>query len=129
MVLSPWPIAVRRSVASTSLTRAGTSGRLSRSVRRKTTPCSGSPGRQETRVLAPVWRPTAESSAVPAMVRLGILAAPRAPQRLQIVGDLRQPVERRLRLEKLPVRPGRKTGEVGSVGHRRDDAGLGTAPG
>src|SRR5207302_1923907 len=52
IVALPWPIAVRRSTASTSVSRAGTSGFPARSTRRNTMPCPDNAGRNVASVAA-----------------------------------------------------------------------------
>src|SRR2546422_7555681 len=56
-------MAVRRSTASTSVSRAGTSGLPARSVRRKTIPCPAGAGRNVASVTTPVCNPVPRSAA------------------------------------------------------------------
>src|SRR5207302_2058944 len=63
MVVSPLPIAVRRSTASTSDNRAGTSGFPARSTRRNTIPCPAGAGRNVASVRAPVCSPVPDTAA------------------------------------------------------------------
>src|SRR5207244_5872939 len=103
MVVSPLPIAVRRSTASTSDSRAGTSGFPERSTRRNTIPCPAGAGRKVASVRAPVCSPTPDTAACFVMPRL-VLGAIRPPHEcLEIVHDLGQPVQGALRPQELAV--------------------------
>ena len=62
--------AVRRSTASTSVSRAGTSGLPARSIRRNTIPCPAGAGRNVASVVAPVWSPVPRSAALRVTERL-----------------------------------------------------------
>src|SRR5947208_3682886 len=103
MVVSPLPIAVRRSTASTSDNRAGTSGFPERSTRRNTIPCSAGAGRNVASVRAPVCSPVPDTAACFVMLRLAPGAIGPSHECLEIVHDLRQPVQGPLRPQKLTV--------------------------
>src|SRR5256886_454114 len=103
MVVAPLPIAVRRSPASTSDKRAGTSGFPERSTRRNTMPFPAGAGRNVASVRAPVWSPVPDTAAFFVMLRLVPGAIGRSHECLEIVHDLRQPVQRPLRPQKLTV--------------------------
>src|SRR2546421_7116750 len=103
MVVSPFPIAVRRSTASTSDSRAGTSGLPERSTRRNMIPCPAGAGRNVASVRAPVCRPMPETAAFFLMLRLAPGAIGPPHQCLEIVHDLRQAVQGALRPQKLTV--------------------------
>src|SRR2546425_9552226 len=100
-------MAVRRSTAATSVRRAGTTGAPARSVRRNTIPWPGGAGRNVASVSAPVCSPCPDTDARCRMERLlmGLLLAPY--QRLEVVDDLCQPVQRPLAAQELAVAPGR----------------------
>src|SRR3989449_1804562 len=100
-------MAVRRSTAATSVRRAGTTGAPARSVRRNTIPWPGGAGRNVASVSAPVCSPCPDTDARCRMERLlmGLLLAPY--QRLEVVDDLCQPVQRPLGAQELAVAPGR----------------------
>src|SRR2546421_2026791 len=103
MVVSPLPIAVRRSTASTSDNRAGTSGFPERSTRRNTIPCPAGAGRNVASVRAPVCSPVPDTAAGLVMLRLTPGAIGPSHECLEIVHDLRQPVQRPLRPQELTV--------------------------
>src|SRR6266516_3988454 len=103
MVVSPLPIAVRRSTASTSESRAGTSGFPARSTRRNTIPCPAGAGRNVASVRAPVCNPVPETAALCLMLRLVLGAIGPLHECLELVHDLRQPVQGALGPEKLAV--------------------------
>src|SRR5437660_3617014 len=103
MVVSPLPIAVRRSTASTSDSRAGTSGFPARSRRRNTIPCPAGAGRNVASVRAPVCNPVPETAAFFLMLRLALGAIGPPYERLEIVHNPRQPVQGTLCPQELPV--------------------------
>src|ERR1051326_710664 len=103
MVVSPLPIAVRRSTASTSESRAGTSGFPDRSMRRNTMPCPAGAGRNVASVRAPVCSRVPETAALCLMLRLVLGAIGPLQECLELVHDLRQPVQRALGPQKLAV--------------------------
>src|SRR5205807_3592245 len=103
MVVSPLPIAVRRSTASTSDSRAGTSGFPARSTRRNTIPCPAGAGRKVASVRAPVCNPVPETAAFFLMLRLALGAIGPPHECLEVVHDPRQPVQRALRPQELAV--------------------------
>src|SRR5437660_600368 len=103
MVVSPLPIAVRRSTASTSDSRAGTSGFPDRSTRRNTIPCPAGAGRNVASVRAPVCSPVPETAALFVMLRLVLGAIGPPYERLEIVHNPRQPVQGTLCPQELPV--------------------------
>src|SRR6266550_3276664 len=103
MVVSPLPIAVRRSTASTSDNRAGTSGFPERSTRRNTIPCPAGAGRNVAAVRAPVCSPVPDTAACFVMLRLAPGAIGPSHECLEIVHDLRQPVQGPLRPQELTV--------------------------
>src|SRR5437763_1321311 len=103
MVVSPLPIAVRRSTASTSDNRAGTSGFPERSTRRNTIPCPAGAGRNVASVRAPVCSPVPETAALFVMLRLVLGAIGPPYERLEIVHNPRQPVQGTLCPQELPV--------------------------
>src|SRR5438067_5473561 len=99
----PLPIAARRSTASTSDNRAGTSGFPERSTRRNTIPCPAGAGRNVASVRAPVCSPVPDTAACFVMLRLAPGAIGPSHECLEIVHDLRQPVQGPLRPQKLTV--------------------------
>src|SRR5206468_6658262 len=110
IVAAPWPIAVRRSTASTSVSRAGTSGLPGRSVRRKTIPCPAGAGRNVASVVAPVWSPVPRSAALRVTERLVIWAiGRRLYESFELVHDFGESVHGRLRAEILAARSRRIT--------------------
>src|SRR5206468_10209849 len=110
IVAAPCPIAVRRSTASTSVSRAGISGLPGRSVRRNTIPCPGGAGRNVASVRAPVCSPVPDTETLRRMERLAVgLTAP-LHERLEVVDDLRQAIQSALGAEKLPVAARRVAG-------------------
>src|SRR6266487_1788078 len=120
IVAAPWPIAVRRSTASTSVSRAGTSGVPARSVRRKTIPCPAGAGRNVASVVAPVCSPVPRSATGRVTERLGLGDGRRRLsfgwyEPLEVIHDLGEPVERELRAQKLAVRAGQRA-EVRRLG-------------
>src|SRR5947207_10683061 len=96
-------MAVRRSTASTSDKSAGSSGFPARSTRRNTIPCPAGAGRNVASVRAPVWRPVPETTVFLRMPRLalGLIGPPH--ERLEIVHDVREPVQRALGAQELPM--------------------------
>src|SRR5436309_885096 len=140
IVAAPWPIAVRRSTASTSVSRAGTSGLPARSVRRKTIPCPAGAGRNVASVVAPVCSPVPRSAAGRVTERLALGDGRRRlscgggrglglNESLEIVHDFGETVERHLGAQKLAVRACRRP-EVGSLGGNIGDRpGLDEQPG
>src|SRR5260370_732655 len=132
MVVSPLPIAVRRSTASTSDSRAGTSGFPARSTRRNTIPCPAAAGRSAASVWAPVWRPVPEPAAFFLMLRLGLGLMSPPYERLQVVHDLGQTVQRALRPQELAMRARRiaRNGRAGIdvADHAALDGDAGAAP-
>src|SRR6266542_2007505 len=120
IVAAPWPIAVRRSTAATSVSRAGTSGVPARSVRRKTIPCPAGAGRNVASVVAPVCSPVPRSAAGRVTERLALGDGRRRLgfglyEPLEVIHDLGEPVERELRAQKLAVRVGQRA-EVRRLG-------------
>src|SRR5512134_412609 len=113
MVDAPWPIAVRRSVASTSSTRAGIRGAPGRSTRENTIPVSGGAGRAVTVVVEPVCSPTPCTDAVPASVRLG-MSVSFPDHGFQLPRDGSQAIEDGVGAEPFPVGPGRRPAVVGA---------------
>src|SRR6266511_4710876 len=104
IVAAPWPIAVRRSTASTSVSRAGTSGLPARSVRRKTIPCPAGAGRNVASVAAPVWSPVPRSVALRVTERLVVWAiGARFHESFELIHDLGETVHRGLGAEQLAV--------------------------
>src|SRR5690349_182692 len=103
IVLSPLPMAVRRSTASTSERRAGTSGFPGRSTRRNTIPCPGGAGRNATSVRAPVCSPVPETADFFRIPRLPPCVIGPPYERLQVVHDLGEPVQGTLRPQELAV--------------------------
>src|SRR5690348_12108491 len=122
-------MAVRRSTASTSVKRAGTSGLPARSTRRNTIPCPAGAGRNVASVAAPVCRPVPRTPAGRVTDRLlagGSLAL--LDERFELVHDFGQPVERDLSAEELAPWPGRGA-EEGRVRRQiGDDARLHEQP-
>src|SRR5438105_5746343 len=114
MVVSPLPIAVRRSTASTSDSRAGTSGFPARSTRLNTIPCPAGAGRKVASVRAPVCRPVPETLVFLLMPRLalGLIGPPH--ECLEIVHDVSEPVQRTLGPQELPVGTRRVAGHRGA---------------
>src|SRR6266581_101150 len=138
IVAAPWPIAVRRSTASTSVSRAGTSGVPARSTRRNTMPCPAGAGRNVASVVAPVCNPVPRSAARRVTERLalgggrGSLSRGRGlglDESLEIVHDFGETVQRHLGAQKLAVRACRRP-EVGRLGGNIGDRpGLDEQPG
>src|SRR5690606_34491668 len=124
----PSPSTVRRSVAWTAERCAGISGAPGRSVRRKTMPRPAGAGSKVSEVALPVWSPvprTVAARSMPILPTGGTLLG----QVLELSGDPRQPGERGLAPELLPVRPGGVAAHVGAGRHGGGDAGLGADPG
>src|SRR5207247_3034151 len=106
IVDSPLPMAVRRSTASTSDNRAGICGFPARSTRQNTIPCPAGAGRKVASVRAPVWRPVPETTAFFRTLRLalGLIGPPH--ERLEVVHDVREPEQRPLGPQELPMAAG-----------------------
>src|SRR2546425_330736 len=100
-------MAVRRSTAPTSDNRAGIFGLPARSTRQNTIPCPAGAGRKVASVRAPVWRPVPETAAFFRTLRLalGLIGPPH--ERLEVVHDVREPVQRPLGPQELPMGAGR----------------------
>src|SRR6266571_5350027 len=137
IVARPCPIAVRRSTASTSLSRAGTSGLPARSVRRKTIPCPAGAGRNVASVAAPVCKPVPRSAARRVTERLALAGGSGGSgrlglgldERLELVDDFGEAVHRGLGAQQLAVRA-RGIARHGALGGNvRDDARLHQQPG
>src|SRR6266851_2249731 len=124
MVVSPLPIAVRRSTASTSDRRAGTSGLPARSTRRNTIPCPAGAGKNAASVRAPVCNPVPEMAAFFLMLRLalGLIGPPY--ERLEVVHDLGQAVQRPLRPQEFAMRARWVARHGGTGVDVSDDASL-----
>src|SRR2546428_9017193 len=129
--------AERRSTASTSVSRPGTSGVPARSTRRNTMPCPAGAGRNVASVVAPVCSPVPRSAARRVTERLALGGGRGSlscgggrglglDESLEIVHDFGETVERHLGAQKLAVRACRRT-EVGRLGgafggcHRLDE--------
>src|SRR2546426_4142695 len=107
---------VRRSTASTSVSRAGTSGLPARSVRRKTIPCPAGAGRNVASVATPVCNPVPRSAADRVTERLAVGGTSGALRRggrvfgfglhqvFELAHDLREPIHCHLRAQVLAVR-------------------------
>src|SRR5690242_11829308 len=117
-------MAVRRSTASTSERRAGTSGFPARSTRRNRIPCPAGAGRNATSVRAPVCSPVPETAAFFRIPRLPPCAISPPYQRLQVVHDLREAVQGTLGPQELTVVAGRVAGHRGPRIDIADDAAL-----
>src|SRR4029077_13777825 len=117
-------MAVRRSTASTSESSAGTSGFPARSTRRNRIPCPGGAGRNATSVRPPVCRPVPETAAFFRIPRLPPCAISPPYQRLQVVHDLREPVQGTLGPQELAVVAGRVAGHRGPGIIFADDPAL-----
>src|SRR2546427_5558517 len=133
IVASPWPMAVRRSTASTSVRRAGTSGLPARSVRRNTIPCPAGAGRKVASVVAPVCSPVPRSEVARVTERLALSVGSWRPgfgvhELLELVDDLREPVHRCLRTQELAVRPRRIAEQRGVAGNIAEMPGLDEQP-
>src|SRR5713226_1381636 len=96
-------MAVRRSTASTSDSSAGICGFPARSTRRNTMPCPAGAGRKVASVRAPVWRPVPETAVFLRMPRLalGLIGPPH--ERLEIVHDMREPIQGALGPQELSM--------------------------
>src|SRR5213078_4140172 len=107
-------MAVRRSTASTSDKSAGICGFPARSTRRNTIPCPAGAGRNAASVRAPVWRPVPETVVFFRMPRLalGLIGPPH--ERLEVVHDVREPVQRTLGSEELTMGARRVAGHRGT---------------
>src|SRR6266516_4770268 len=134
IVAAPCPIAVRRSTASTSVRRAGTSGLPGRSVRRNTIPCPAGAGRNVASVAAPVCSPVPRRDAGRVTERLGFCDGRGRSlgfglhERFELVHDFREPVHRRLGTQELAVRTGRRAEQRPLGGHVGDVSGLHEQP-
>src|SRR5216117_2455290 len=125
IVASPCPIAVRRSTASTSASRAGTSGLPARSVRRNTMPCPAGAGRNVASVAAPVWSPVPRSAVRRVTERLVVWAiGRRLYESFELVHDLREAVHRRLGAQVLAPRARRVAEQRRARGHITDQPRL-----
>src|SRR5439155_1727187 len=133
MVAAPCPIAVRRSTASTSVSRAGTSGFPARSIRRNTIPWPAGAGRNVASVAAPVCSPVPRTPARRVIERLA-LGGGRGRlgfglhQGFELVDDLCEAVHRRLGAQQLTVRARGIPGDGDPGGHVGDDARLHEQP-
>src|SRR6266545_2997214 len=128
IVASPRPIAVRRSTASTSVRRAGTSGFPGRSVRRNRMPCPADAGRNVASVAAPVCKPVPRTALLRVMERLAIGAMFSLHEILEFVHDAHQAIQRGLRLQILPVGPRRVARHSRAGGDAGDDPRLHQQP-
>src|SRR6266550_3963756 len=124
IVDSPLPMAVRRSTASTSDNSAGICGFPVKSTRRNTIPCPAGAGRKVASVWTPVWRPVPETAVFFRMPRLalGLIGPPY--ERLEIVHNMRQPVQRPLGPQELPMVACRVARHRGARLDVPDDAAL-----
>src|ERR671934_160155 len=112
MVAAPCPIAVRRSTASTSVSRAGTSGFPARSTRRNTTPCPAAAGKNVASVVAPVCNPVPRSAVRRDTDRLVFAGGRRrldggglgVDEPLELVDDFGEAVHGDLRAQELAMR-------------------------
>src|SRR2546422_9843087 len=84
--------------------------------RSNTTPCPAGAGRKVASVRTPVCRPVPETVVFLLMPRLGLGLIGRPHERLEIVHDESEPVQRTLGPQKLPVRTRRVAGNRGEIG-------------
>src|SRR3989442_8671146 len=121
-------MAVRRSSASTSVIRAAISGRPARSALRNTTPWPIGAGRNVAWVAAPVCSPVPDSDCGCWIERLALGILVPAHERLEVVDDLGQPVQRRLGAQVFAVLAGGIPRYRGAVGDVADHAALDRDP-
>src|SRR5258706_1617103 len=133
MVAAPCPTAVRRSTASTSVSRAGTSGFPARSIRRNTIPWPAGAGRNVASVAAPVCSPVPRTPAGRVIERLA-LSGGRGRlgfglhEGFELVDDLCEAVHRGLGAQQLTVRARGIPGDGDAGGHVGADARLHEQP-